>query len=121
MKAKSGILLAGDGGLNKSDGFVVIPFNPFPKDGFKPRDDLPQLELRLAREVGGSGGFDGKPAYMASIHEYTLEDSRRGAGRREMDSVVLDPIATEDELRLKWELSDTRARAIEIGFLVVGE
>lgn len=119
MKAKSGILLVREGGLNQ-DG-VSIHFDPFPGNDEPVDGGRGQVVMRHRREVGGTGAFAENPAYMASIHEYFLEDSRRGRGRQEIDSIQLDPVATKDKFDISWKMSDAEARAVEIGFLAIGE
>lgn len=121
MKAKSGIVLIREGGL--SNGSVEISFRRFLEQENKDLqgEHRGRATLRYAREVGGTGAFKSEPAYMASIHEYRLEDSRVGDGRREMDTIRLDPVATKDRFDISWDMSDAQAGAIEIGFLAVGE
>lgn len=123
MKSKSGIVLLRLGdeiGLNS--GRVSIPFDDFLSndDEVVPGEGHQRMAtLRLAREAGGTGVFERPPTYMASIHEYYLED--KGRGDSERDTITLDPVATETHFNIRWEFSDRRGKAIEIGFIAVGE
>jgi hypothetical protein len=121
MKAKSGIVLVREGGLD--EGSVIVSFDQFleEEEGTLRGENEGRAVLRYAREIGGSGRFSTPPAYMASIHEYKLEDSRVGDERAEIDDIMLDPVASEHEFRISWQFSDSLARAVEIGFLAIGE
>lgn len=114
MKAISGVLVLDPG--SRRNGDVRIEFTSAYPEGV----DLGHASLSQYRIVGGIGRFNAPPAYMAHFREYTLEDSRRGRGRRERDEYIINSECTATTLSISWEVGDD-ADVFEIGFLVVGE
>jgi len=124
MKAYSAVVVTRS--FEPNEGTVRIDFDEWPDDGEWLQDvseDRPKIAGTVGQpvQVGGTGAFQETPANLVHLREIRLEDSRRGAGRAEIDDWEINSRVNRGRLEIHWTTPERRSKVEEIGFLVIGE
>ena len=113
MQAYSGILIIDND--HRRNGSATIDFDNFHSEG----QDVGDARIFQAINVGGTKKFTEKPAYVANIREWVVED--KGRGKNERDDFIINSQVNRDRLQIDWNLKDKQGGIHEISFMVIGE